>query len=465
MTQRQQSIGIIRSAVALAAVGGLATYFLRPVNEATSPKVIRAETYPVPTVGEGDKAEERGKPSFRSRASRMLDLIKPSRVLQRVRPGKKPKPRGQVARPPIQGRFSQPADLHGTAGGKSKTNIPVPPDSFVIRQFEFEDKSADLTKAGEDHVVSLAAFMHRQPFPVLIEPAGDGTLEELDASRRLAVAQLLKKEGAPNANQRTVVAQTVHRPTSLAAPSNTVETRPASQPRQEVADPSAIGVRPATATGSNTEGSPIVRPVYELAEPLGSSRYTGSLIKQSPEDAHAKSWGCLECHNSHDPHYGAEDTKAFHLGCTDCHGGNANTKLKEIGHVSPRFPDAWQGSAANPVRAYTLLNHEHPEFIRFVNPGDLRVASLSCGTTGCHVPETLHVKTSACVCAHVNAPAGRGVGLAVERSGRGAPWWPTPLMRTERTAPDRGAGRRVTPFDMPTAEIFARRHRATDLGD
>ena len=112
----------------------------------------------------------------------MLDLIKPSRVLQRVRPGKKPDPRGQGARPPVQGRFSQPADLHGTVRGKSKTNIPVPPGSFVIRQFEFDDKSADLTKAGEDHVVSLAAFMHRQPFPVLIEPAGDGTLEELDAS-------------------------------------------------------------------------------------------------------------------------------------------------------------------------------------------------------------------------------------------------------------------------------------------
>ena len=34
---------------------------------------------------------------------------------------------------------------------------------------------------------------------------------------------------------------------------------------------------------------------------------------------------------------------------------------------------------ANPVRSYTLLNHESPEFIRFVNPGDLRVAHISCG--------------------------------------------------------------------------------------
>lgn len=397
MTQRQQSIGIFRCAAALAIVGGLGTYFLRPVSEATSPKVVRAETPAVPTVGEEGEAEESRKPTFRSRASRMLDLIKPSRVLQRVRPGKKPEPRGQIVRPPVQGRFSSPGKTHRVIArsGGQPSGMPVPPVSFVIRKFEFEDKSADLTKAGEDHVISLAAFMQGQPFPVLIEPAGDGTLEELDASRRVAVAQLLKKEGAPNADRRTVIAQTVRTPTSLAAPGNTVETVPAPQPQHAVADQQSLtGVQPATATGSNPDASPIVRPVYEQAEPRGSSRYAGSLIKQSPEDAHAKSWGCLECHNSHDPHYGAEDTKAFHLGCTDCHGGNANTKLKEIGHVSPRFPDAWQGSAANPVRAYTLLNHEYPEFIRFVNPGDLRVASLSCGTTGCHEPETLHVKKS-----------------------------------------------------------------------
>ena len=51
-------------------------------------------------------------------------------------------------------------------------------------------------------------------------------------------------------------------------------------------------------------------------------------------------------------------------------------------------------SSANPVRSYTLLNHESPEFIRFVNPGDLRVAHLSCGTTSCHADEVLQVRKS-----------------------------------------------------------------------
>src|SRR5262249_4473736 len=46
-------------------------------------------------------------------------------------------------------------------------------------------------------------------------------------------------------------------------------------------------------------------------------------------------------------------------------------------------PEAWRNSA-NPIRSYTLLNHESPDYIRFVNPGDLRVSHLSCGTANCH---------------------------------------------------------------------------------
>jgi len=38
--------------------------------------------------------------------------------------------------------------------------------------------------------------------------------------------------------------------------------------------------------------------------------------------------------------------------------------------------NAWP-SSGNPVRSYTLLNYESPEFVRFVNPGDLRIAHLS----------------------------------------------------------------------------------------
>ena len=98
-------------------------------------------------------------------------------------------------------------------------------------------------------------------------------------------------------------------------------------------------------------------------------------------------------------------SRAVRLGCVDCHGGNASmrvpegsprasepyTQARRQAHVQPRFPEAWKTSA-NPVRSYTLLNREHADFIRFVNPGDLRVAQETCG--GCHADEVRQVKSS-----------------------------------------------------------------------
>jgi hypothetical protein len=115
------------------------------------------------------------------------------------------------------------------------------------------------------------------------------------------------------------------------------------------------------------------------------------LSRQTAPVANAKSTGCLSCHRGqHEPH-GQPDT--VRLGCVDCHGGNPQASEERQAHVWPRFPDAW-GTTGNPVRSYTLLNHESPEFIRFVNPGDLRVAHLSCGTTNCHADQVLQVRKS-----------------------------------------------------------------------
>lgn len=112
------------------------------------------------------------------------------------------------------------------------------------------------------------------------------------------------------------------------------------------------------------------------------------LRRQTREQALAKSHGCVQCHA------GAKDMHnkpSVHLGCCDCHGGNPDATTIQSAHVAAAFPEAWRTSA-NPVRSYTLLNHEDPEFIRFVNPGDLRVAHISCGQ--CHPNETLAVKKS-----------------------------------------------------------------------
>jgi hypothetical protein len=125
--------------------------------------------------------------------------------------------------------------------------------------------------------------------------------------------------------------------------------------------------------------------------PMPEALRSLNLLAQTREAAHAKSAGCLNCHQGcQDPHF-ADSPRAptFHLGCCDCHGGDASASLKEVAHVRPRFPEAWR-SSANPVRSYTLLNHEAPEFIRFVNPGDLRIAHMSCATANCHAREVLN---------------------------------------------------------------------------
>ena len=107
------------------------------------------------------------------------------------------------------------------------------------------------------------------------------------------------------------------------------------------------------------------------------------LMKQTPEEAYAKSAGCMGCHrNVGDPH--GKDT--LRIGCTDCHGGDGTACDKNKAHVLPKMPQFWPTSA-NPVRSYTLLNNESPEFIRFMNPGDFRIAHISCGTAGCHPKE------------------------------------------------------------------------------
>jgi hypothetical protein len=102
-------------------------------------------------------------------------------------------------------------------------------------------------------------------------------------------------------------------------------------------------------------------------------------IDQTQAEADTKSIGCLQCHQGVEPMHKSEQVV---LGCVDCHGGNPARGLKkEQAHVLPRNKEFWKTSA-NPPNSNAWLNHESPEFIRFINPGDLRVAQQSCGL--CH---------------------------------------------------------------------------------
>jgi len=96
-------------------------------------------------------------------------------------------------------------------------------------------------------------------------------------------------------------------------------------------------------------------------------------------------------------------TGTVQLACIDCHGGNGDVmrpagsdmrayeRAKHQAHPTPRNA-AYADSSANPVRPYTDWLKEDKEYIRFINPGDLRVVDETCGN--CHAREVRAVQTS-----------------------------------------------------------------------
>ena len=153
----------------------------------------------------------------------------------------------------------------------------------------------------------------------------------------------------------------------------------------------------ATTTIFAEEGEEAVEREYTLAPSAPRT--------QSWDAANAKSAGCKSCHNPIDQQT-MHASRAVVLGCTDCHGGDPKVNAPagtpsasapghgsegshgkghdyapgyrtamDRAHVLPKYPGAWHSpSSANPERSYTLLNREAPEFVRFMNPGDLRIA-------------------------------------------------------------------------------------------
>ena len=117
---------------------------------------------------------------------------------------------------------------------------------------------------------------------------------------------------------------------------------------------------------------------------------------QSASEVEEKSAGCVSCHTETD-NKDMHVSQSVKLGCVDCHGGSPEVTFSGEGkadlsnpayksamkdaHVLPLYPEAWPGSR-NPKRSYTLLNKESPEFARFINPSDFRVADKACGN--CH---------------------------------------------------------------------------------
>ena len=124
------------------------------------------------------------------------------------------------------------------------------------------------------------------------------------------------------------------------------------------------------------------------AFPIPNDLRHTNMATQTDDDAMTKSVGCISCHTNVGNMHSSETVR---IGCTDCHGGDASVTDIRKAHVWPKMKGAWKNSA-NPVRSYTLLNHESAEFVRFMNPGDLRVNHIACGQ--CHANSVLQVRKS-----------------------------------------------------------------------
>lgn len=166
-------------------------------------------------------------------------------------------------------------------------------------------------------------------------------------------------------------------------------------------------------------------------KPDGSGKYSAE------EWSLQQSTGCMTCHGEYEKAARTmhNSRKAIAVGCTGCHGGDASVmspldvpgRPGEPGepitehdyldamhraHVQPRNAQAWYGEhddasfgahhaendpallhgSRNPEITGALLNQESPEFVRFINPGDVRIADYSCGS--CHYEQVQLVKRS-----------------------------------------------------------------------
>jgi len=104
---------------------------------------------------------------------------------------------------------------------------------------------------------------------------------------------------------------------------------------------------------------------------------------------------CQTCHNGIEPIH--ED---YDIACTFCHGGDATSIVKEDAHVA--VPDNyWEVRGTDlPPAAEGYIKDMTPnqldalgtEYVKFINPGDIRAVDETCGT--CHPDQAATVKNS-----------------------------------------------------------------------
>ena len=176
-----------------------------------------------------------------------------------------------------------------------------------------------------------------------------------------------------------------------------------------------------TSSCYDVPASPLCIPTLCEEQPLSADgtdlRALGKCVEGTPPVAES----CVNnCHNGiEDPHpwFTGPD-----LSCTGCHGGNPEATTRETAHVP--IPAEWQVNSTQwgrpNLRYYwnynTLFGVENfpggLEWLRFMNPSDLRIADQSCGkASGCHQDRVENVRRS------VMATEVGLVGVSQQRNG------------------------------------------------
>jgi hypothetical protein len=107
-----------------------------------------------------------------------------------------------------------------------------------------------------------------------------------------------------------------------------------------------------------------------------------------PTDLAGEDPGCVSCHDGIEPIHAEVAVAATE--CTLCHGGDGQATEQGQAHVAvPANWEAVRGSALPPApvgfikdMAPDQLDQLDPAYLKFVNPGDIRVATETCGQ--CH---------------------------------------------------------------------------------
>ena len=140
--------------------------------------------------------------------------------------------------------------------------------------------------------------------------------------------------------------------------------------------------------------------------PIDRNKGSFSGQGESKEEADKNSVGCISCHGQTDEAT-MHPTRTFHLSCVECHGGLADVmkpagtdkgspayeQMKIKAHnVHPKEEIFRKATSANPEIPFAAWLKETKDYVKFVNPGDLRVADETCGK--CHMRQVRSVRTS-----------------------------------------------------------------------